>query len=132
MRMPWDRNEMLWGGFVIRSPQGVAYHAGDTGYFDGFADIAKNCGTIDWAMLPIGAYEPRWFMHPQHMDPDESVRAFDLLQARFFVPMHWGTFRLTDEPVSEPLARIKNLWQVQGRDPSRLWAMNIGETRSLL
>ena len=69
MRTPFDRNEALWGGFVVRGPEGTAYHSGDTAHFDGFAEIGRRCGPIDWAMLPIGAYEPRWFMEPQHMFP---------------------------------------------------------------
>ena len=59
MRAPWTRDEMLWGGFVVRSRDGAFYHSGDTGYFDGFREIGERCGPIDWAMLPIGAYEPR-------------------------------------------------------------------------
>ena len=69
MRMPWNRNDMLWGGFVYPGAEGVAYHSGDTALFDGFAEIGRRVGPIDWAMLPIGAYEPRWFMEPQHMNP---------------------------------------------------------------
>ncbi len=107
MRAPWDRNDGLWGGFVIKGPEGVAYHAGDTALFDGFAEIRARCGPIDWAMLPVGAYEPRWFMEPQHMNPDDALRAFELLDARTLVAMHWGTFILTDEPSQEPPARTR-------------------------
>src|SRR5438045_8233600 len=69
MRAPWNRNEALWGGFVFRGPEGVAYHSDDTARLDGFTEIGQPAGPIDWAMLPIGAYEPRWFMEPQHMNP---------------------------------------------------------------
>jgi L-ascorbate metabolism protein UlaG (beta-lactamase superfamily) len=131
MRFPWDRNDMLWGGFVLRGPEGVAYHSGDTALFDGFAEIGTRCGPIDWAMLPIGAYAPRWFMQPQHMNPDDCLQAFDALQARTFVAMHWGTFKLTDEPTAEPPERLKKLWAARGLEPSRLWLLDVGETRAL-
>ncbi len=131
MRMPWTRNEMLWGGWVIRAPEGTAYHSGDTGYFDDFVDIGRRCGPIDCAMLPIGAYEPRWFMEPQHMNPDDAVAAFEALGARTFVAMHWGTFKLTDEALHLPVARARELWAEKGLDPARLWVMDVGETRAL-
>jgi L-ascorbate metabolism protein UlaG (beta-lactamase superfamily) len=132
MRAPWDRNDSLWGGWVLRGPEGTAYHAGDTAYFDGFAEIGRRCGPIDWAMLPIGAYAPRWFMEPQHMDPEDSVRAFGDLGSRVFVAMHWGTFKLTDEPLHEPPETLQALWEAAGRDPSRLWVLAVGETRPLV
>jgi L-ascorbate metabolism protein UlaG (beta-lactamase superfamily) len=131
MRMPWNRNDMLWGGWVVRSREGVAYHSGDTAAFDGFTEIGKRCGPIDWAMLPIGAYEPRWFMEPQHMNPDDAVAAFEALGARVFVAMHWGTFKLTDEPLHLPPERTRALWSERGLDPARLWIVDVGETRPL-
>lgn len=78
MRVPWDRNERLWGGFVYESAEGVAYHAGDTAMSeDVFRAIADRCPKIDWAMMPIGAYEPTWFMASQHMGPEEAGRAWE-------------------------------------------------------
>ena len=118
MRVPWDRNEALWGGFVFRGPEGAAYHSGDTAFFDGFAEIGERAGPIDWAMLPIGAYEPRWFMEPQHMNPEDAGQAFERLGARHLVAMHWGTFKLTDEPLGEPPARIARYFE-QARPRSR-------------
>jgi L-ascorbate metabolism protein UlaG (beta-lactamase superfamily) len=89
-------------------------------------------GPIDWAMLPIGAYDPVWFMQPQHMGPEEAGRAFLELRARNFVAMHWGTFQLTDEPLGEPVEKIHVWWAKEGpSDASRLWVMDIGETRRL-
>jgi len=131
MRTPWDRNDALWGGFVIEAPEGTAYHSGDTAFFDGFREIGERLGLIDWAMLPIGAYEPRWFMHPQHLDPEEAGMAFDMLNARHFVAMHWGTFQLTDEPIGEPPERIRSYWKEKGLSEERLWVLDIGETRRL-
>jgi L-ascorbate metabolism protein UlaG (beta-lactamase superfamily) len=131
MRAPWTRNEMLWGGFVLRAPEGTAYHSGDTAYFDGFAEIGARLGPIDWALLPIGAYEPRWFMEPQHMNPEEAGQAFVDLAARTLVAMHWGTFQLTDEPLAEPPERIRAFFAARGLDPGRLWVLDIGENRTL-
>jgi N-acyl-phosphatidylethanolamine-hydrolysing phospholipase D len=131
MRAPWNRNDSLWGGFVVRAPEGTAYHSGDTALFDGFREIGERAGPIDWAMLPIGAYEPRWFMQPQHMDPDDAHAAFEMLGARRFVAMHWGTFQLTDEPLGEPPERIRAIFRERGRDPESLWVLDVGETREL-
>jgi N-acyl-phosphatidylethanolamine-hydrolysing phospholipase D len=131
MRMPWTRNDMLWGGFVYRAPEGVAYHSGDTALFDGFAEIGQRLGPIDWAMLPIGAYEPRWFMQSQHLNPEDAGQAFEMLGARTLVAMHWGTFKLTDEPLGEPPDRIRAWFESAKLDPSRLWVLDIGETRRL-
>jgi N-acyl-phosphatidylethanolamine-hydrolysing phospholipase D len=131
MRMPWNRNATLWGGYVIRGPEGVAYHSGDTATGDHFAEIGQRIGPIDWAMLPIGAYSPRWFMASQHVNPEEALAGFRALGAKNFLAMHWGTFKLTDEPVGEPRKRILELWAESGLDPARLWLMDVGESRSL-
>jgi L-ascorbate metabolism protein UlaG (beta-lactamase superfamily) len=131
MRTPFDRNESLWGGFVLRGPEGTAYHAGDTAFFDGFDEIGARFGPIDWAMLPIGAYEPRWFMEPQHMCPEEAVEAARRLRARNVVAMHWGTFRLTDEPLGEPPVRARAAWRERGGADERMWVLDVGETRAL-
>jgi len=131
MRMPWNRNATLWGGYVIRGPEGVVYHSGDTATGEHFAEIGQRIGAIDWAMLPIGAYSPRWFMASQHVNPEEALAGFRALGAKHFLAMHWGTFKLTDEPVGEPRKRILDLWAESGLDPARLWLMDVGESRSL-
>jgi L-ascorbate metabolism protein UlaG (beta-lactamase superfamily) len=131
MRAPWNRNDTLWGGFVFSSKEGVAYHAGDTALFDGFAEIGKRLGPIDWAMLPIGAYEPRWFMEPQHMNPDDAADAFLQLGARNLVAMHWGTFKLTDEHLGEPPKRIREIFTQRSLPAENLWVLDVGETRPL-
>ena len=131
MRMPWNRNETLWGGYVINSPDGAAYHSGDTAWGDHFAEIGARCGAIDWAMLPIGGYAPRWFMEPQHIDPIEAGRAFEALGAKHLLAMHWGTFKLTDEAIGEPPARLRAYWAERGLDPARLWILDPGEARTL-
>jgi L-ascorbate metabolism protein UlaG (beta-lactamase superfamily) len=129
MRAPWTRNDALWGGFVLRGPEGAAYHAGDTAYFDGFAEIGRRAGPIDWALLPIGAYEPRWFMEPQHASPEDAGQALLDLGAKTLVAMHWGTFRLTDEPLGEPPVRMRKFFADRQLDPARLWILDIGEHR---
>jgi L-ascorbate metabolism protein UlaG (beta-lactamase superfamily) len=129
MRAPWNRNDALWSGFLYRSAEGTAYHSGDTAYFDGFREIGARAGRIDWAMLPIGAYEPRWFMEPQHMNPEDSGQAFLDLGAKTFVAMHWGTFQMTDEYLGEPPDRIRSFFAERGLDG--LWVLDIGETRRL-
>jgi L-ascorbate metabolism protein UlaG (beta-lactamase superfamily) len=133
MRVPWDRNKRLWGGFVYESPEGTSYHAGDTAFAEPvFRAIAERFPRIDWAMLPIGAYDPPWFMQPQHMNPEEAGRAWEVLGARILVAMHWGTFKLTDEPLDEPPARLAAYWKERGYSPDRLWVLDIGETRPLV
>ena len=131
MRAPWNRNDTLWGGYVVRGPEGAAYHAGDTAWGEHFAEIGARLGPIDWAMLPIGGYAPRWFMAPQHIDPIEAADAWQALGARQLLAMHWGTFRLTDEAIGEPPARLRGYWAERGLDPARLWILDPGEPRVL-
>lgn len=104
-----DRRMALWGGFVIETPSGTVYCAGDTAYRDGaiFYEIRDRFGPPAVAILPIGAYAPRWFMATQHLDPEEAVRIANEMGAGRLLGMHWGTFQLTDEPAEEPAARLK-------------------------
>jgi L-ascorbate metabolism protein UlaG (beta-lactamase superfamily) len=99
-----DRRCALWGGFVLETPVGVVYCAGDTGYQDGkiFAEIRRRCGAPRVAILPIGAYEPRWFMQTQHTDPAQAVQIAIDCGAQHLLGVHWATFQLTDEPWDEP------------------------------
>ena len=99
-----DQNTALWGGFVLKLPGGSVYFAGDTGYGNGdhFEQIHQHCGHFRCALLPIGAYEPRWFMSPQHMNPAEAVQSFEDLKAHYAVGIHHGTFQLTDEAHDAP------------------------------
>jgi L-ascorbate metabolism protein UlaG (beta-lactamase superfamily) len=121
-----DANATLWGGFIIEGSSARIYHSGDTAYFGGFTEIGKRFGPIDAALLPIGAYDPAWFMSKQHMNPEEAARAFSDLGAREFVAMHWGTFRLTDEPLDEPPERLRAEWQRRGLDVARCHIPPIG------
>jgi N-acyl-phosphatidylethanolamine-hydrolysing phospholipase D len=131
MRMPWTRNETLWGGFVYRAPEGVAYHSGDSAAGPHYAEIGQRIGPIDWAMLPIGAYSPRWFMEPQHQCPEEAGEAFLDLRAKTLVAMHWGTFKLTDEPIGEPPERLRAWWAARALPGERLWIPDVAERRVL-
>ncbi|MGO4706610.1 MBL fold metallo-hydrolase [Microvirga sp. 2MCAF38] len=99
-----DRRMALWCAYVLTTPRGTLYHVGDTGFSDGaiFARIRERFGPPRLAHLPIGAYEPRWFMQPQHMSPEEAVRAFQLLGVEQALGHHWGTFQLTNEAIEEP------------------------------
>jgi L-ascorbate metabolism protein UlaG (beta-lactamase superfamily) len=123
-----DTNASWWGGYVVERGGLRVYHSGDTAWFDGFSQIGARCGEIDAAMLPIGAYAPRWFMQPQHMDPAEAVRAFSALRARRFVAMHWGTFKLTDEDLREPPVLLRETWKRERLPAERLNIPAIGET----
>jgi N-acyl-phosphatidylethanolamine-hydrolysing phospholipase D len=129
MRLPWDRNERLWGGFIYEHDCGVAYHAGDTAFSEQtFQAIAKRMPRIDWGMMPIGAYDPDWFMRPQHINPEDAIRALQILGVSHMIAMHWGTFRLTDEPLDEPPKRLRSEWQRLGLEANRLHIPAIGET----
>src|SRR5256885_1011069 len=105
-----DTNRALWGGFVVAGPSGRVYHSGDTAYFEGFGEIGRRFPRIDAALLPIGAYDPPWFLEKQHMNPEHAVQAFLDLGARRLGAVHWGTFKLTDEPPHRPPPRLRARW----------------------
>ena len=101
-----DRNKSLWGGWFMQSSNHTIYHAGDTGYSDDFKETRSRLGSPDFAMIPIGGYNPPWFMNYHHVNPSESIQiALDLGVPKSF-GMHWGTFRLTDEDILEPAQLI--------------------------
>jgi L-ascorbate metabolism protein UlaG (beta-lactamase superfamily) len=118
---------MLWGGHVVETPTARVYFAGDTGYPAHFSEIRKRLGEPDVALLPIGAYEPRWFMGPQHMNPDDAVRAHLDLGARLSVAMHFATFRLSDEGIDEPLAALAEARMLHGVPEERFRVPEFGE-----
>ena len=101
-RATTPRNASLWCSWMIEVAGRRVFFAGDTGWFAGFAEYGGRFGPFESAMLPIGAYEPRWFMRYQHVNPAEALAAAQVLRARELVGMHWGTFVLTDEPLDEP------------------------------
>jgi len=103
----FDRNKSLWGGWFIKTEALALYHAGDTGYSSDFKTTYQRLGAPDYSFIPIGAYDPRWFMKDSHVNPEEAVQiALDLKTSQSF-GMHWGTFTLTDEPVLEPPKRLE-------------------------
>lgn len=127
-----DTNRTLWGGFVIEGGGIAVYHAGDSAWFDGFAEIGRRFPGLAVAMLPIGGYEPEWFMAVNHLNPEEAGQAFLALGARRLVPMHWGSFQLTDEPLCEPAERVRAWWKRSGpTDGRQLCLLAVGETIEL-
>jgi N-acyl-phosphatidylethanolamine-hydrolysing phospholipase D len=126
-RIEQRENTTLWCSWLLDSGEYRYYFAGDTGYFPGFGEFGRRLGPVDVAMLPIGAYEPRWFMQYQHMDPAEAYQAFLDLGARFMLPMHWGTFDLTDEPVDLPPRVLAEVVAERGGDPERVRTLAVGE-----
>lgn len=116
----------LWCSWLLDSGDRRYYFGGDSGYFPGFAEIGQRFSGIDVALLSIGAYEPRWFMRYQHMDPAEAYRAFLDLGARHLIPMHWGTFKLADEPLDQPPKALARAVEAAGGDP-RVHTLAIGE-----
>ena len=124
-----DANHALWGGFVMHLPGGNIYFAGDTGYADGshFVAARQALGPFRLALLPIGAYEPRWFMRPQHMNPAEAVQAFDDLGCAWAMGIHFGTFRLTDEAHDAPVRDLASALAQRDLDPGRFRALANGQ-----
>ncbi|MBE7439617.1 MAG: MBL fold metallo-hydrolase [Spirochaetales bacterium] len=105
-----DRNETLWTGWYIAAEKGGSfYFGGDTGYGPFFRETAERLGKPDLAILPIGAYEPRWFMKIVHVDPAEAYQAFLDLGARRMLPIHWGTYNLAGEPLDRPIQALREV-----------------------
>jgi L-ascorbate metabolism protein UlaG (beta-lactamase superfamily) len=127
-RSPFDRNRALWGGFMLTPPGGRIFFAGDTGYSPLFRDIRQRLGPIDLALLPIGAYEPRWFMQPIHMNPAEAVQAHLDLEAPQSVGMHFGTFQMTIEGIDAPLRALEHACAARQIPPRRFRTLGFGES----
>ena len=133
-----DRMQTLWGGYAVFAPDFHAFFAGDTAYSEDFADIRKHYaerqsdargGGFDLALLPIGAYEPRWFMRDQHADPAEAVQIHLDLRAKQSIGMHWGTFQLTDESLDQPPIDLAAARRARGVADAAFTVLAIGETR---
>jgi len=126
-RTLFDTNASHWGGWVIETEgKPTFYFAGDSGYFRGFRDIGARFH-IDYALLPIGAYEPEWFMAPQHVTPEEAVQAFIDCRAKTFIPMHYGTFPLADDTPKEALDRLYAEWKRRHLPNEQLRILKLGE-----
>ncbi|WP_234384689.1 MBL fold metallo-hydrolase [Streptomyces sp. MMG1121] len=125
-----DTCHSLWGGWILtHRDAGRVYFAGDTGYGHWFSRIGRRYPGIDLALMPIGAYDPRWWLSDVHCDPEEAVRATLDLGARRMAPMHWGTFILSAEPVLEPLTRVRAAWEKAGLDRKDLWDLPVGGSK---
>jgi L-ascorbate metabolism protein UlaG (beta-lactamase superfamily) len=127
-RTPFDRNRALWGGFMITVAGRRIYFAGDTAYVPIFRAIRERVGVPDVALLPIGAYEPRWFMRSVHMNPAEAVQAHVELGARESIAMHFGTFQLTTEGIDEPLRALERARTACNLPASSFRALECGES----
>jgi L-ascorbate metabolism protein UlaG (beta-lactamase superfamily) len=128
-----DRNMSLWASFVIATPGGRIYFVADSGYGDGrsFRNARERHGPFKLAILPIGAYEPRWFMRDQHMNPAESVQAFIECGADLALGHHYGTFQLTDEAIDAPLLALADALQAAGIPADRFRTLRPGEVWQL-
>jgi L-ascorbate metabolism protein UlaG (beta-lactamase superfamily) len=127
-----DRRMALWCAFAIETPAGKIYHVGDTGFHAGtnFRAVSAKHGPLKLAILPIGAYEPRWFMAPQHMNPHEAAQAFRICGAEYAVGHHWGTFQLTAEAIDAPRRALAAALKEQDIDPHRFAALQPGQSVS--
>jgi L-ascorbate metabolism protein UlaG (beta-lactamase superfamily) len=122
-----DNNEILWGSFVIEFNGKTIFFMGDSGYNTHFKEIAEFFPNIDYCIMGVGAYKPSYMMKTSHVSPEESVKAFHDLKGKTFIPMHYGTFDLADEPLGEPL-RMLNAMKLNGALKGNLLVPTIGET----
>lgn len=125
-RTPLDTNKSLWGGFVLKSKDKTVYYGGDSGYGNHFETIGTLFPEIDVAMIGAGAYSPKWFMSPLHQDPENAVQAFHDTGAKTMIPFHYGTFDMSDEPLSAP-ERILAALESAGKINGALKIMKLGE-----
>ncbi len=139
-RSPTDAMATLWGGFVVLAPDCHLLYTGDTGYSRDFADIRRHFadrqtpehgGGFDIALIPIGAYAPRWFMQTQHVDVEEALRIHGDVGAKRSLGIHWGVFNLTDEALDEPPRKLAELRGAQGMPEDEFFVLAVGETRKL-
>ena len=131
-RTPFDTNKTLWGAWAVQVADFNLWFAGDTGYDDSmFKNIGRQLGPFDVALIPIGAYGPRYFMLPQHVDPAQAVRIHQDIQAQYSIGIHWGTFQLSHEPFWEPSELLQKELMAQGLPEEAFFTTKIGETWQL-
>lgn len=130
-RTPWDGNRTLWASFAVEGACGKFFFGGDTGYGPHFAEIGRRLGPFRLAAIPIGAYEPRWFMGPVHIDPEQAVQAHLDLASHQSLGIHFGTFKLTDEPMDEPPELLRHCLAARSLSLDRFWVPVLGETRAV-
>lgn len=127
-RSLWDRDLGHWCGWLIQDTKRKLWHAGDTGHCPAFRELGARHGSIDFGMIPIGAYDPRHIMQAMHMNPEEAVEAFIESGCRKAVAMHWGTFKLTDEPMGEPPLRLSAALAAKNIDAQTFSVGHIGQS----
>ena len=127
-RTLFDKNKSLWGGWWIEHLEKKFLHLGDTGYTKDFVDIKNRLGSPDIVAIPIGAYKPRYIMKNSHLNPEEAVKTFIDLDAKFAVAMHWGTFILSFEPVDEPPRKLEESLLKYKVDINRFKVLKHGES----
>jgi N-acyl-phosphatidylethanolamine-hydrolysing phospholipase D len=127
-RTPFDTNRRLWGSWLIQAGGRKIFFCGDSGYFSGFREYGRRFGPMDAAILPIGAYEPRWVMKAHHMNPEEAVRAFLDLRAQVLLPQQWGVFDLTSEPLDLPPSAFREAAAAAHIGKERTPLLRHGET----
>ena len=120
-------NSTLWASFMIITPAATIYYGGDSGYFVGYREIGRRFPGIDYALLPVTAYHPRWFMHYSHMNASEALQAFKDLDARVFIPTQWGAFHLGDNPPGTPALDLLKIKKERDPNRSRYLIMDIGQ-----
>lgn len=125
-RSLFDYNEILWGSFLISGGEKKIYFGGDSAFGRHYQEIFDTVGAPDISLLPVGAYKPSFLMKGSHMSPDEAVKAADIMKSKSFVPMHYGTFDLSDEPPGEPTERLKQLNE-GGKMKADLQVLNPGQ-----
>jgi N-acyl-phosphatidylethanolamine-hydrolysing phospholipase D len=130
-RNPFRQDRTLWCGWIIRGGGRTVYFAGDTGFSPHFMEIRRRFGPMDVSFLPIGAYRPRWFMEPMHLDPPQAVQAHAILGSGRSIPIHWGTFRQSREPMAEPPLYLRSSMVAAGLDPGCFSALDFGQTISI-
>ena len=128
-RSPFDMNRRLWAGWTVAGRDRRLFFAGDTGYFDGFKEIAARLGPFHLAAIPIGAYLPPVIMKMVHTDPADALQVFADVKADAMIPIHWGTFDLAEEPIAEPPRLLERLARERGLGSDRVWILKHGETR---
>jgi L-ascorbate metabolism protein UlaG (beta-lactamase superfamily) len=130
-RSLFDRNETLWGSWAIEHPSFRFWFAGDLAYSKDIDDIAQAHGGFDLAAIPIGVYDPRWFMKRAHVDPNEAIQVFKTIGAKQAFGIHWGTFDgLSDESLDQPPLELARSREAAGISPETFRLLAIGETRS--
>ena len=125
----FDHHNSLWGGFVVEGTRHRVYFAGDTGFGPHFEQIRERFGPISMALLPIGAYKPRWFMSGNHLSPQDAIRAHQVLAAARSMVIHFGTFKLGDDGEEEPVEELLQVMKKTGLTDQEIWVLGFGEGR---